>query len=393
MPARSILALVLLLLAADSALAAEKVFDGQPLSVWQDRIKALHPQSQQALAAVPTLAAIALDADVPWFTRKQAALTLGRIGRGQPGSAECLKPLVELLAQAEGGAEAPRCWGAKGLALMGPRAAAAGTALVKILRDEKQPLLHREAMLEPLAMIGSNHPEVLPAFVEILQAPPAAGDAAELREIALEAIWLLGPQGDVAVPFLMRILRNPRESELSRRNAAQALGAIGPRSEPAAVALGESVFADPSPAVRDRAAEAIGEIGPRAMPFILPLVTHRDPAVRVRGALAAAELGTSGTPLLPPLLANLGDADARVREASVTAVAAIAPDHPRIIPIAISLLAEEDRDVRSRALKLLNRLGPRVADHREQLVRLLDDPRETVRRTARRLLDRLDAPP
>jgi HEAT repeat protein len=385
--------LALALLAAAPPPAPEKLYEGQPLAVWQARIKTLHPRSAEAQAAIPGLAAIALDAEAPWFTRKQAALTLGRIGNGPQSSAECLKPLVQLLAQAEGGAEAPRCWAAKGIALMGPRAAPAGAVLVKIVRDEKQPLLHREAMLEPLALIGPDHPDVLPAFVEILQAPPTPGDAAELRETALLAILLLGPRGDVAVPFLTRIIRNPRENEATRRSAAQALGAIGPRAEPAAVALGETIFSDPSPAVRDVAAEALGQIGPRAMPLITPMVTHRDPAARIRGALAAAQLATGGKPLLPALLANLSDADVRVRLASVEAVAAIEPDHARIIPVAIALLADSDRDVRARATKLLDRLGPRLAGSRDQIVRLLDDPREPVRRSAQRLLDRLDMAP
>ena len=50
------------------------------LDQWRSRMKELDPNSPASAAAVPGLLEIVSDVDAPWFTRRQAALTLGRMG-------------------------------------------------------------------------------------------------------------------------------------------------------------------------------------------------------------------------------------------------------------------------------------------------------------------------
>ena len=89
-------------------------------------MKSLDLKSPEAAREVPGLIEIVQDEAVPWFTRRQAALTLGRIGAPAAQAValqECYAttPVVD--------ETSPPYWAVKSLALFGPIAAPATPTL------------------------------------------------------------------------------------------------------------------------------------------------------------------------------------------------------------------------------------------------------------------------
>ena len=136
-------------------------YDGLTLVEWRDRIKQIRFDTPSAADAVPGLIEIARDRDVPWYTRRQAALTLGRIG--EPAQ-QAVPVLVELLEESvDDSGASTQLWSIKALALFGPVAREATAAFIELLESETQPHLARLSTLEALGRIGPAHPQTLPA--------------------------------------------------------------------------------------------------------------------------------------------------------------------------------------------------------------------------------------
>lgn len=111
-----------------------------------------------------------------------------------------------------------------------------------------------------------------------------------------------------AVPALVEALKSPQAG--IRRNAAFALGELGPEGVPAIAALTEALAHDTDIDVRRDAAFALGEIGPDALPALMPLLSAPD--ARIRRSVASS-LVRIGEPAVPDLAALLHSPDPIVR--------------------------------------------------------------------------------
>ena len=370
--------------------APAKRYQGKTAAEWQDAMRAMLPSDPASGQAVPGLIELLRDRDAPDLARKQAALTLGRIGAPAAAAIPVLEEIVRR--ETAGDEAAPRCWAAKGLALFRSRSAATTPTLVAILRDPKANPSHRQAMLDPLAAIGGAHPDVVPALVELLQSgedPPGV----PLRELSLEVAMVMGSQADPLVPLLVRILRQPREAASMRRKSANALGTMGLRAEPALTALAESVVADQDESVRDAAADAIGRVGAAALPLLGRLATSTDAGVRWRAARALGSMGQFARPAAPALQKLVADREPIVRITACEAWWLIFQEGKGLVPLLASLLADDDRAIRMRSLKQLT-LMPREREAiRDAVEPLTRDEREPIRTIAERLLQKLEAAP
>ncbi len=96
-----------------SSTTRERTYDGLTLEEWRERIQTLRFDDPAAGDAVPGLIELLQDARVPWFTRRQAALTLGRIGQPAIGA---LPLFIKLLSEPTDGEESPAQWVAKACA-------------------------------------------------------------------------------------------------------------------------------------------------------------------------------------------------------------------------------------------------------------------------------------
>ena len=203
-----------------------RIYDGLTLSQWRERIKNLDPASPDSGQAVTGLLAIVKDSDAPWFSRRQAALTLGRIG---PPAENAVPVLTELLKQTHvTDEESPRSWSLRALALFGPVAKPATSALIGILNDADQPIKDRLLSIEALGRLGPEQSNVISALLTALgfRASSRLGvsndEAGRIREAAANALGLIGPSASAAVPALIRATGDQRES--LRRAAVFALG-------------------------------------------------------------------------------------------------------------------------------------------------------------------------
>lgn len=376
---------------ADDSLspASATRYDGLTLDEWRLRIKNLDPAAPESAAAVPGLIAIVRDDQVPWFSRRQAALTLGRMGTP---ARDAVPLLIELAGNDDGDAEtSPRLWSIKALALFGAEARDAAPLLIEIARDTKQPSVVRQAPLEALAQIGATHPQVIPALISLLNDPPAPqdSDGGQLRELAAESLGVIGPPAQSAVPALIRASGD--ESESLRRKTLAALGSVGGGAAVAVPALLEAMLLDASPAVRDAAMEALGKVGPVALPFLEQLLEDEDPEARWRSATAIGRMGTSGRPAAPALVKVIDDESPLVRMSALEALAAVSAERDSLLQPIVKELASDDRQHRMRAFRLLTSLGAEARAAVPSLRELQNDPRAQVRRAAAEALEKIEA--
>ncbi len=335
--------------------AAPKSYGGKTLDEWREAVKNLSPDNPASKSAVPALIAILKDRDVPWYTRRQMANTLGRFGKN---AREAVPVLIELLDEDPTLEHAPRIWATKAISLFGPEARAAAPPLVAILKDTGLPVAERQGAIEALAQIGGAHPRAIPALVETLNLKPAEQtaaakeDADTLRELAVESIALVGKDAAIAVPVLLRSLGDPREP--MRRKTAMALGRIGPAAQLAIPSLMESLAFDESHAVRDAAETALAEIGTPAVPALVHLLDDQEAELRRRAAGSLGQMKAQAKPAVAPLEERLGDPDPHVRYTAARAIWQITGTADRALAVFVETLKSSDRQLRMQAFRTLD---------------------------------------
>ena len=372
----------------DPAAAPAPLYDGRTLAEWRDRIQNLDFDDPVIGDDVPGLLAIVEDVNAPWFSRRQAAITLGRIG--EP-AAEAVPVLIRLLDErGETADEATELWALKALARFGPVAESVAPIVVKILNDETEDEFPRIAAIETLGRIGPQRAEVLPALIGVirlvLQSPDVEDHAPEMQRAvaAAEMLELFGGNAASAVPVLIQSARS--RSLLLRRSAANTLGLIGPAADPAIPTLVDLLLFDESEEVRDLAARALGRIGSASEPPLVQLLTDEDIGVRVRAAQAFAEMRAVAPASQDALQTAAEQDDPRVAVAALASLWKSAGDAASVIPGALQLLAHPDREVRMRAAELLEALGPAAAPALPELRELAAAGPPEARQAARRIL-------
>ena len=357
-------------------------------------MKSLDFQSPEAAAEVPGLIALVQDEAVPWFTRRQAALTLGRMG----APAASAVPVLEKYATAPigDGETSPPLWAIKSLALFGKVAAPATPTLARIVNDSCAAAAVRLMSIEALCRIGNAHPLALATVVHQLQShepcldPGRVRSGEELDRVAacIESLELFRGDAQSSVPVLLRYSED-REDRI-RRAVAVTLGAIGPRANDAASRLAEMLAADPSSDVRDVAAMALGQIG--GTEWLARLMRQPVPETRERAATGLGYLPISDV-VAGESLANARDDDApSVRIAAIEATERWRSRPALTAPAAAKEIAAPDRHVRLRAIRFLTKLGLKAAPAIPVLELLLNHPDPQVGRSAEKLLETLRKP-
>ena len=369
-------------------------YDGLTLDEWRERMKSLELDNPESRSAVPGMVAIVKDTSVPWFTRRQAALTLGRLG---PIATDAVPVLAEILKNPDG-EDSTRIWVGKALALFGPEAETVTPTAVEILQDDQSPLGDRQVMIELLGRIGGRHPRAIPALIETIRMTPpadktAARDVNTLRALAGESLATVGSDATAAIPALTRTLYD--ENELVRRRAVEALGAIGPAAAVAMPTLMEVLVFDESAAVRDSAEVSLAQFGPTILETVIGLTADPDPEVRTRAASILGRMGRVARSAANSLHVLLTDDMAGVRVRAMEAIWQIngTAEAGILVPHAIKALAEDDRQLRIRAYRLLVEIGqsaPKTV--RNALEKIPDDASSAVRQAAKKILRTLDAP-
>lgn len=365
-----------------------QTYDARPLAEWLEVMKSLDFQSPAAAEAVPGLLQLVQDQQLPWYTRRQAALTLGRIGR----PAQDAVPVLERLLASPPDSTAPSAaaWAAKALSLFGPFAAPATPALARVLGDQERPHLDRLSCVEALGRIGGAHEEAIPALIRLADAETdRSNDAAELREAAVDGLALVGSAAAPAVPTLIRLSREDGAVRL-QKSSVVALGRIGPAAGIAAQSLAELVLFDESPEVRAAAAVALATIGEPGEAALCKLLTDEDRAVRRLAAEALARVAQRTGPVVAALTSSLQDADAAARIAAAESLWKLTREGEPVFPTILDTLTNEDRLLRIRAYRLLRNISQAPEAVLQELRRLAEDDRRYVRQIAEKALRDLD---
>lgn len=360
---------------------AERLYEGRSLPEWRTIIKSLDPEDPAASSFVPGLHAIIRDDDGLWYSRRQAALTLGRIGAP---ARDVVPTLLGILNSEEAESRTTRLWCVQALALFGPVAAPAASTLAEYVADPGEWHVLRLASIEALGRIGATSPIVFPALHETLRPTVPAIDQQhrqELRMAAAEGLALLGAAAAPAIPELLRAAR--ADWDLLRLSAVTTLGAIGPSGDVAVTGLVDVMLFDEAPEVADAAAVSLGNVGPAAEPALRQLLTDPDVATRERAVLGLKTMGRSGAETLS---AALDDSEAMVRCRAAVALLEFEEYDARSVPLLVDLLTDPDRGVRITAYRALRGVPSRLEPVSDRLEELAAEGEGDARVAARQLL-------
>lgn len=360
---------------------------GRTLDEWRDVIKSLDPKAPEAASEVDGLIAVMSDECVPWFTRRQAALTLGRIG--EP-AARAIPLLVKYATTPSTDHEtSPSLWAIKALALYGRAAAPATPILARVLSDTNQDLALRMMSIEALCRIGTASPLALSTVVQLLQSyepcltPDRHRPVAELELVvaSIECLELFQGDAETAVPILLRYSED-REDRV-RRAVAVTLGAIGPRATDAELRLAQITVTDHSHDVRDVAAVALAKVG--GIDLLARILKHPSVEMRERAATA---LGYSPSRIMQTqeaLAIARGDDSPVVRVSAIEATERWQSNPQLTAPAAARELTAPDRHARVRAARFLYKLGPKASPALSMLEELRTSTDSQVRQSAEKL--------
>jgi HEAT repeat protein len=171
-----------------------------------------------------------------------------------------------------------------------------------------------------------------------------------------------------------------------RRNAAAALGRIGPAAKDAVPEL-VKLLNDPDTGVRWAAVIALGSVEPGAKdaaPELVRLLKDPDGYVRRAAASALQGIGPAAKDAVPELVKLLRDPDGGVRGPAVEVLGSIGPAAKDAVPELVKLLRAPPpyAGTRGPAALALGRTGPAAKDAIPELAELLKDPNPRVRREA-----------
>lgn len=380
------------------------VIAGRTLGEWRQVMSQLDLKSAESAQYVPGLIDIVTSDAAPWFTRRQAALTLGRLGRFATPAVPVL--IGQLRADdtenSTNSSDAPelvperQLWAVKALGLFGPLAASATPRLTDLYEQPTTSPLIAMSIIDTLSQIGPHHPLAIPFLLRVAGQPPWLPPAVQadpdgeltpldLRLAAVESLGLIGPAASVALPQLLRVLDEPEPS--LRREAVTTLGRFGPAAATAQVALFERLLADPDAAVQDAAATALGRIGAREIgESLVPLFDIEDAATRIRLLGILRDWQAVARPWTPQVVAAERDPDPTVRLAAYEAHWKISGAAETAAAGAVAEFRHADHAVRREAYRLFERLGEAQLTVETELEALLRDARPEVRQVARQAL-------
>lgn len=219
------------------------------------------------------------------------------------------------------------------------------------------------------------------------------------------------PRAAKAVPALTAILLDADLDDVTRRNAALALGRIGREAQPAVPALVELIEASrqgrAKPAVW--AAKAISLMGPYGRDATGALVaalrdTRRDMMLRQMTVEALALIGGADPDAIGALVElvraeppaeGTSPREARLRQLAVEALGVAGADAAVAAPLLVRIIRSprESEAIRRRSVAALGAIGPATRIAVEPLVEtLVSDPSEAVRDEAGNALGAMGQP-
>ncbi|MCP4716639.1 MAG: HEAT repeat domain-containing protein [Deltaproteobacteria bacterium] len=232
---------------------------------------------------------------------------------------------------------------------------------------------------EIMQKYGSNPNGAVPALVEGLKS-----NEASIRRNAAFALGEIGPDAAPAIDTLAGALKNDPDSEV-RRNAAFALGEIGP----AAIQVLLGILSKKDSRMRRDGASALVRIGSPAVAHLINALRHKDPIVRRNAADILGRIGPKAKTAIPALEKELENPD---KAFCWTVKQALRKIKKVTVENLIDCLNDKDVIIRNNATKALGDLGPNAISAIPALVSCLDDAKTEVRKNASFALAKIGEP-
>jgi len=232
----------------------------------------------------------------------------------------------------------------------------------------------RQLAIEALELLGPQAEPALPVLTAALDDP-------QLR-VSLAATHALGFIGKAAVPALVKAIRTGPEER--RLVAFSALAQLGPEAAEAVPTLLETL-AEQDPNGRSLGLTALASIGAPAIPPLLRLFDGAEAARHGQALAALARIGSESHEGMLALIAARRDASAEARAGVVEAIGLAIPAGKRSVLALSEALADSAPPVRLRAARALGALAGRTRFATNALPALqlrLQDGDEAVRQAA-----------
>ncbi|MCH5374255.1 MAG: HEAT repeat domain-containing protein [Planctomycetes bacterium] len=326
-----------------------------------------------AQSAVPAMTK-ALQDDAP-EVRGAAAMALGQIAV-EPN--DVLPKLIALLddegvAREYDGSEVgpSRVWhfAAIGAAGYGDKAV---PYVIQLLKQDRSQLRMAASLI--IIHLGPKAKDALPALTEALR----SSDLDTRRPALMNAMLCLGTEAKPAMPLMREYLDD--EDFHTQYWACRVLGAIGPEAEVAVPKL-VSLLQGGVASVRRNAAIALGKIGPgigdEALKALIAALKDLSQPVREQAAIALGRLGSFAEPAVPALEDVLkDDSDFAARSRAAEALYRLDPKSPT--PFRVLLAQVQGEDEAEVAAHVLGEIGVPLGAT-DQLTALLEDPKPRSR--------------
>jgi HEAT repeat protein len=365
-----------------------------------------------AAAATPDLLDALGDADgqVRWCVA-------GALAHVAPHDEKLVRGLTGALADKQPGV---RARAAEGLATIGPKARSAVPALIRLLkrscaekyvgRRTRGIVVHtlisvgetavpfliealsdedpevRCGLIRALGIVGVKSKDVMPALIGM-----ASDKEPSVRIYAARAFGHIGLAAAPGVPGLIRMLSDKAIEGNVAREAAEALGRMGPGARDAIPALVQVARGGPykNGYIASNAARALGLIGDatgKVIPTLIEALGSKDSHLRFCAVEALGRLGPMAKAAVPQLIQAVKDKDTNVRQGAVIALGQIGPAAREGVPALIHMLKEWDIYASYPAIQALGRIGPDAAAAIPALTKALKSESEFTRNAARQAL-------
>ncbi len=252
--------------------------------------------------------------------------------------------VAEIIAQLQKGRPAQRVNAACVLINMGRPGAAAVPALLRAAIDDPD-LQVRMCAMGALGQMGSAAKCAVPRLIAMIEDEKESHD---VREVAISTLGDLGKTAADALPCLMKLAKGKNVEMV--KMAAGNLGRVG---------KGDSTL----------------------VPVLLPLLKHENRYVRGSAAASLGEIGKQPSVVVPALVEllkrekpdpNKGDP----RMPILWGLALFGPEAKPTIPVLLEIISNRNEDslLQSRAIDVLVAIGPKAKVAVPTLLKLLDSP-------------------
>ena len=200
----------------------------------------------------------------------------------------------------------------------------------------------------------------IPPKIQLLISALRSEDSGVRRQAAA-ALGKIGPAAKAAVPALIKVLKENYESIEVREQAEAVLGKIGPAAKAAVPAL-IRVLKDKYELteVREQAATALVKIGSEAAPALIELLKGDDSVV---GSNTMSILRAIGSEAVPALIKALKDKNENVsiRSRAVFVLSLIGPEAEEAVPYLVEALNDENEKICAEAVQTLKKINSPAA--------------------------------